>query len=161
MENNSGWLQMENSGRLRTENGSCELQIENYSIRLQREKSSCLPELKNVSGERFSVAVLQIDNSGGFSRRTTVVSFRWKTTVCYRRRTTASNGESWWRPSAVGFKWRTVVGFAQRTRKTAATGYRRRATAVGFKWRTVVCFARRTTVVSFRCRTTLERAVDG
>ena len=36
--------------------------MENYSIRLQREKSSCLPEIKNISGERFSVGVLLASN---------------------------------------------------------------------------------------------------
>ena len=39
-------------------------------------------------------------NGGGFSRRTTVVGFRWRTAaLSYRQRT------------VVSFKWRTVVSF--------------------------------------------------
>ena len=45
--------------------------------------------------EKYSVW-LQIKNGGDFQRRTTVVSFRWRTT--YRRKTIV-----------VGFKWRTLV----------------------------------------------------
>ena len=42
---------------------------------------------------------LQMENSGGFPRKTTVVSFRWiSTSLGYRRRTTV-----------VGFKWRTLM----------------------------------------------------
>ena len=42
---------------------------------------------------------LQMENDGDFPRRTTVVSFGWKTTALgYRRRTTV-----------VGFKWRRLV----------------------------------------------------
>ena len=39
-ENNSGWLQMENSGGFCMENDSGELQMENYSIRLKT-KNNC------------------------------------------------------------------------------------------------------------------------
>ena len=50
-------------------------------------------QVNNYSG------LLQMKNGGGFPRKTTVVSLRWRTTALgYRRRTTV-----------VGFKWRTLV----------------------------------------------------
>ena len=49
--------------------------------------------------ENYSGWLLMKDG-GGFSRRTTVVSFNWRTAALgYRQRT------------VVGFKWRTVVAF--------------------------------------------------
>ena len=104
---------------------------------------------------------LQMKNGGGFSRRMTVVSFRWRTAALgYRRRTTV-----------VEFKYRTAVGFTGRMTVVSCT---RRTTVLGFKWRTLVLsgflqvnnyssglqmenhggFRRRTTVVSLRWRTT-------
>ena len=50
----NSWLQIKNSGGLCTENDSDELQRENYSIKLYSEKNSCLLQVENVRGERFS-----------------------------------------------------------------------------------------------------------
>ena len=72
-------------------------------------------------------------NGGGFSRRTKVVSFRWRTAAFgYRRRT------------VVGFKWKIAVGFARRMTvvsfrwRTTALGCRPKITVVGLKLRTLV-----------------------
>ena len=112
---------------------------------LQVEKYSCRRQMKN---------------GGGFPRRTTVVSFKWKTTALGCGRRTA----------VVGFKWKTLVvsgllqvnnccgwlqmenGGGHPRRRTAACvklqqmSYRPRSAMVGFKWSlsVVVGFAQRT-----------------
>ena len=50
----NSWLKIESSSRLRTENDSGELQIENYSIRLWMENNSGWLQMQKVSGERFA-----------------------------------------------------------------------------------------------------------
>ena len=97
---------------------------------------------------------LQVENYSGwlpmkngvvFSRRTTVVSFRWRTTALgYIRRTTV-----------VCFKWRTLAlllvnNYSAWLQMENDGGYPKRTAVVGLRWKLSLAYRRGTTVVGFK-----------
>ena len=97
VNNQSGWLQMENRGGHRTENDCGELQMENY----YRWRTTVVGfKLKTLVGGELQVkrygCRLQMKTGGCVPRRTTVESFRWRTkhwAIDGEQQWLASNGE--------------------------------------------------------------------
>ena len=114
MENDSGWLQMEN-----VREGS-ELQVENNSGWLQTKNDGGPPRKTAVVSFRWNTSAL------GYSQRRVVVGFKWITLLVSGL--LQLNVYSGWLQmiNGGGFPRRTTV-----VRFTTALGYRRRTTVVG------------------------------